>query len=264
MNRWSRACVTLRERIVVITEALAPDERQHPRLVHPVFKLRAPRMRGDTLLLDQGVPGATLEIGAQELVGHVPVAKEERRVRGEPLLELQTVVAMVEDRIVGKDKPLCVDGELVGPERRRRRADHFERGIPDDIGQLRRVAGRLARIFAEFQAAGRGKIGHIIGVRNLVPGNGGPFRHDAAGETNQDEEAKEEQETDGEGASGLEGHLWLTEGPHISQHLPGFFFRQYERNKWSHRRSLTAILQNPEQFPIGSSCLPLLVGEISR
>ena len=72
-------------------------------------------------------------------------------------------------------------------------------------------AGRLARIFAESQAAGRGKIGHIIGVRNLAPGNGGPFRHDAAGETNQDEEAKEEQETGGEGASGHEGHLWLTE-----------------------------------------------------
>ena len=159
--------------------------------------------------MDQGVPGATLKIGAQELVRHVPVAKEERRVREEPLLELQTVVAVVEDRIIGKDEPLCFGGELVGPERRRRRADHFERGIPDDIGQLRRGAGWLARIFAEFQAAGRGKIGHIIGVRNLVPDNGEPFRHDAAGETNQDEEAKEEQETGGDGASGHEGHLTL-------------------------------------------------------
>ena len=81
------------------------------------------------------------------------------------------------------------------------------RGIPDDIGQLRRGAGRLARIFAEFQAAGCGKIGHIIGVRNLVPGNGGPFRHDAAGETNQDYEADGEEETGGEGASGHKGPL---------------------------------------------------------
>ena len=81
------------------------------------------------------------------------------------------------------------------------------RGIPDDIGQLRRGAGRLARIFAEFQEAGCGKIGHIIGVRNLAPGNGGPFRHDTARKTNQDQEAKEEQETGGEGASGHEGHL---------------------------------------------------------
>ena len=46
----------------------------------------------------------------------------------------------------------------------------------------------MARVFAEFQAAGRGKIGHIIGVRNLAPGNGEPFRHDAVGETNQDHE----------------------------------------------------------------------------
>ena len=104
-----------------------------------------------------------------------------------------------------------IDGELVEPERRRRRADHFERGSPDDIGQLRRGAGRVARVFAEFQAAGRGKIGHIIGVRNLAPGNGGPFRHDAAGETNHDQEANEEQETGGKGASDHEGHLWLTE-----------------------------------------------------
>ena len=62
----------------------------------------------------------------------------------------------------------------------------------------------------------------------------------------------------------LKAHLPLTERPHIPQHLPGFFFRQDERNKGSHRRALAAILQNPEQFPIGSSCLPLLVGEISR
>ncbi len=40
--------------------------------------------------------------------------------------------------------------------------------------------------------------------------------------------------------------LWVTERPHISQHLPGFFFRQYEWNKRSHRRSLAAILHNPE------------------
>jgi len=40
--------------------------------------------------------------------------------------------------------------------------------------------------------------------------------------------------------------LWLTERPHVSQHLPGFFFRQDEWNKRSHRRSLAAILQNPE------------------
>jgi hypothetical protein len=229
-----------------------------------VFELRAPRLRGDALLLDQVAPGTTLDIGAQELVGHIPVPQKERRVRGEPLLELQAVVAVVEDRIIGIDEPLCLDGELVGAERRRRRADHFERGIPDDIGQLRRDACRLARVFAEFQAAGRGKIGHIIGVRNLALGNGGPFRHDVARETNQDQETVGEQETGGEGASGHEGHLWLTEGTHVSQHLPGFFFRQYERDKGSHRRSLAAILQNPEQFPIGSSGLPLLVGEISR
>jgi hypothetical protein len=58
--------------------------------------------------------------------------------------------------------------------------------------------------------------------------------------------------------------LWLTEGPYVLQHLPGFFFRQYERNEGSHGRSLAAILQNPEQFPIGSSGLPSFVGKISR
>jgi hypothetical protein len=58
--------------------------------------------------------------------------------------------------------------------------------------------------------------------------------------------------------------LGSAEGPHVSQYLPGFFFRQYERNKGSHGRSLAAILQNPEQFPIGSSGLPSFVGEISR
>ena len=75
----------------------------------------------------------TLDIGDQELVGHVPVPEEKRRVRGEPLLELQTVVAVVEDQILGVNEPVRFDGELVGPERRRRRVDHFERGIPDDI-----------------------------------------------------------------------------------------------------------------------------------
>jgi hypothetical protein len=106
-------------------------------------------------LLDQVVAGTTLEIGAQELVGHVPVPEEKPRVRGEPLLELHAVVAVLEDRILGVNEPVCFDGELVGPERRRRRTDHFEGGIPDDIGQLRREVGRLARIFAEYQAAGR-------------------------------------------------------------------------------------------------------------
>jgi len=76
----------------------------------------------------------TLDIGAQELVGHIPVPEEKRRLRGEPLLELHAVVAVLEDRILGVNEPLCFDGELVGPERRRRRADHFEGGIPDDIG----------------------------------------------------------------------------------------------------------------------------------
>ena len=41
--------------------------------------------------------------------------------------------------------------------------------------------------------------------------NGGPLRHDAAGGTHQDQEAEGGQETAGEGASGDEGHLWLTE-----------------------------------------------------
>ena len=94
----------------------------------PLFHVLKPMPRE---LLDQVVPGATLDIGAQELVGHIPVPKKERRVRGEALLELHAIVAMVEDRIIGKDDPLCFDGELVGPERRsRRRADHFERGDP--------------------------------------------------------------------------------------------------------------------------------------
>ena len=60
-------------------------------------------MRGDALLLDQVIPGATLGIGTQELVGYIPVPEEERRVRGEPLFELQAVIAMVKDRIIGKD-----------------------------------------------------------------------------------------------------------------------------------------------------------------
>jgi hypothetical protein len=102
---------------------------------------------------------------------------------------------------------VCFDEELVGPEHRRKRADHFERGIPEDIGQLRREAGRLARVLAELQAAGRGKIGYVIGVRDLAPGHSGPFRHDAARETNQDYEAEGEEETDGECASGHKGPL---------------------------------------------------------
>ena len=62
----------------------------------------------------------------------------------------------------------------------------------------------------------------------------------------------------------LRGVLLLTEGPHISQHLPGFFFREYERDKGSHGRALAAIFQNPEQFPIGSRGVPVTVGEVSR
>ena len=46
------------------------------------------RLRGDTLFLDQIVPGATLDIGAQKLVGHIPVPEKERRIRVEPLFEL--------------------------------------------------------------------------------------------------------------------------------------------------------------------------------
>ena len=122
----------------------------------------------------------------------------------------------------------------------------------------------MARVFTEFQAAGRREIGHIIGIRSLALGNGGPFRHDGARKTHQGYEAEGEEETGGECASDHEGHLWLAEGPHVAQHLPGFFFRQNERNKGSHRRALAAMLQNPEQFSIGSSGLPFLVDEISR
>ena len=125
-----------------------------------MFNLRTQRLRGDALLLDEFVPGTTFEVGAQELVGHVPVPEEERRVGEEPLLELQAVVAVIENRIIGKDKPMGFDRELVGPERQRRRANHFKRGIPDDIGQLRREAGRLAWVFAEFQTAGRKSWSH--------------------------------------------------------------------------------------------------------
>ena len=46
---------------------------------------------------------------------------------------------------------------------------------------------------------------------SILLGNGGPLRHDIAGKTHQDQEAEGEQETAGEGASGHEGHLWLTE-----------------------------------------------------
>ena len=173
-----------------------------------MFNLRTQRLRGDALLLDEFVPGTTFEVGAQELVGHVPVPEEERRVGEEPLLELQAVVAVIENRIIGKDKPMGFDRELVGPERQRRRANHFKRGIPDDIGQLRREAGRLAWVFAEFQTAGRGKVGHIIGVRNLTLGNGRPLRQSLAGSTCQDQEAEAEQEADGVGPC---RPLWLTE-----------------------------------------------------
>ena len=93
---------------------------------------------------------------------------------------------------------VCFDEELVGPEHRRKRADHFERGIPEDIGQLRREAGRLARVLAELQAAGCGKIGHVIGVRDPALGKGGPLRHDITRETNQNQEAEGEQETGGD------------------------------------------------------------------
>lgn len=70
--------------------------------------------------MDQVVPGAMLCMEAQKLVGHIPVPKEERRVKGEPLLELQTVVAVVEDRIIGEEEPVRFKGKLVGPELRRR------------------------------------------------------------------------------------------------------------------------------------------------
>ena len=46
---------------------------------------------------------------------------------------------------------------------------------------------------------------------SILLGNGGPLRHDIAGKTHQDQEAEGEQETAGEGTSGHEGHLWLTE-----------------------------------------------------
>ena len=70
----------------------------------------------------------------------------------------------------------------------------------------------MARVFAEFQAAGRRKIGHIIGVRHLALGNGGLFRHDAARETHQDYNAEGEEETGRERASGHNGPL----NPHYS------------------------------------------------
>ncbi|OGW49053.1 MAG: hypothetical protein A2V62_02325 [Nitrospirae bacterium RBG_19FT_COMBO_58_9] len=64
-----------------------------------MFELRAPRLRGDALLLDQVVAGATLGIRPQELVGHIPVPKKERRGRGAPLFKLQAIIAVGEDRI---------------------------------------------------------------------------------------------------------------------------------------------------------------------
>jgi hypothetical protein len=53
---------------------------------------------------------------------------------------------------------------------------HFKRETLDDIGQLRREAGWLARLFAEFQAAGCGSTAHIIGVQALAHGKSGPLR----------------------------------------------------------------------------------------
>ena len=138
------------------------------------------------------------------------------------------------------------------------------RGIPDHIGQLRRGPVGWLGSSLNFRRRAAEKLVTLSVYETLFPAMADHSAMTLRGKTNQDQEAKEEQETGGEGASGHEGHLWLTEGPHISQHLPSFFFRQYERNKGSHRRALAAILQNPEQFPIGSSCLPLLVGEISR
>jgi hypothetical protein len=78
----------------------------------PLFHVLKPMPRE---LLDQVVPGATLDIGAQKLVGHVPVPEEKRRVRGEPLLELQTVVAVVEDRIIDIDEPVRFMESSLGP-----------------------------------------------------------------------------------------------------------------------------------------------------
>jgi len=50
----------------------------------------------------------------------------------------------------------------------------------------------------------------------------------------------------GHAEQAMTAHLLLTERPDVSQHLPGFFFRQHERNKRGHRRTLAAVLQNPE------------------
>ena len=97
----------------------------------PLFHVLKPMPRE---LLDQVVPGATLDIGAQELVGHVPVPEEKRRVRGEPLLELQTVVAVVEDRIIDIENPCALMESSLGPsvEVEEERITSSE-GIPDDI-----------------------------------------------------------------------------------------------------------------------------------
>ena len=91
---------TLREQALITRMSIALDDSEHSTraLRYVGTLLREARDVQVTLfhvlkpmpreLLDQVAPGTMLDIGAQELVGHIPVPEEERRVRGEPLLEL--------------------------------------------------------------------------------------------------------------------------------------------------------------------------------
>ena len=123
---------------------------------------------------------------------------------------------------------------------------------PDDIGQLTREAGWVARVFAECQRRAAAKLVTSSVSETL---RGKPTRTSTP---------REHRTLVGKEHRAVKARLGLTEGPDVSQHLPGFFFRQHKRNKGGHRRSLAAVFENPEELAVGSSCLPTLVRKVSR
>jgi len=85
---------------------------------------------------------------------------------------------------------------------------------------------------------------HASGVSGFLRKRsaGSALRCISGGEHEHSSVHQKRQDTHGASVAGDEDHLLLTERPHISQHLPCFFFRQHERNEGRHRRALAAVL----------------------
>lgn len=126
-------------------------------------------MGGHPLFFCQPLPGTPFAIGAQKEIRHIPVAEQQGRVRVERLLQLNPIISVIEDGVVGEDESVRLDRYFgLAKTHGIRGMTNIERGFPDDVaGLTHRRDGRLAGIFARTQPSGRRQFEYVVGVEEL-------------------------------------------------------------------------------------------------